>query len=527
MEQDVQTLHDALAVVRRRWRLLLACVVLGVLVAVGLAALETPKYTASADLLVLTRTQLSDTGRPIDPVQVATQADVVVSDAVASRVVSELGLDTSSTNLLKNVTATPAADKAVVTITATGESAQSAADIANGFADGYLKLIGLRASAEQTAISESYLNRLSDTRSQLAAVRKQLKTAGPTRRQDLKAEVESLLSRQAELQSSLRLADDPTAFISGGSVLHRADPPKQASEPRPLRAGLLGAVIGLVLGLALIFIRDRRDDKIRAGRAPAGALADLPVLARIPSEPSSVRGRVASLQEPRSPVAEAYRGLNTNVRFLLAAGGPNASDAAVSVPLGRIVMVSSASPAEGKTSVAANLAVAAARVGMRVILVDGDLRNPALHRYFGIEARRGLADLLRESGPLSEHLLEVGVENLSVLPAGSTPPNPTDLLASTRCARLWQDLRQVADLIIVDTPPLTRVVDGMEVAGNADVIVLVARDRVSHEHQVQSARVRLGQVGARASGIVVNAVPTKWSSFDYDYDAASQQSQTV
>src|SRR4051794_38777355 len=96
MGQDVQTLHDALAVVRRRWKLLLTCVILGVLVAIGLAALQTPKYTANADLLVLSRTQLSDTGRPIDPVQVATQADVVVSDAVASRVVSELGLDTST-----------------------------------------------------------------------------------------------------------------------------------------------------------------------------------------------------------------------------------------------------------------------------------------------------------------------------------------------------------------------------------------------------------------------------------------------
>jgi capsular exopolysaccharide synthesis family protein len=224
-------------------------------------------------------------------------------------------------------------------------------------------------------------------------------------------------------------------------------------------------------------------------------------------------------------VAEAYRGLNTNVRFLLAAGGPNASDAATTVRLGRVVMVTSASPAEGKTSVAANLAVAAARVGMRVILVDGDLRSPALHRYFGLDAPRGLADLLRESGPLSEHLLDVGVDNLSLLAAGSIPPNPTDLLASSRCARLWQDLRQVADLIIVDTAPLLRVVDGMEVAGNADVIVLVARDRVSHEHQVQTARQRLSQVGGRVSGIVINAVPTKWSSFDYDYGV--QQTQNV
>ncbi len=517
MEQDMRTPQELLAVVRRRWRLLLLVTLLGVIVAVGLSSLQAERYTAEADVLVQSGIQLNEPGRAMDPEQVATQAEIVVSDAVARRVIDDLGLDTNSSDLVDDVTASPADGTSTVTITATAGTRDEAADIANGFAEGYIALASLRASAAQTAISDSYLAQLTLVSSELARARAELPDATGAERRDIQAEIESLLSRRGELQSSLRLSDDPTSVVSGLEVLHPAVPPQEASEPRPLRAGMLGGVIGLLLGLVLAFVRDRRDDVLREGRSSSGALSDLPVLGRIPVQGNANRGKIVSLAEPRSLVAEAYRGLNTNIRFLLAAGGPHASDADSAARLGRIVMVTSASPGEGKTSVAGNLAVAAARVGMRVILVDADLRDPAAETYFGVDAPRGLADLLRESGPLSEHLFDVGVPNLSLLPSGSIPPNPTDLLASSRCARLWQDLRQIADLVVVDTPPLLGVIDAVEVAGHADATILVARDRMSHANQVQGARTRLHQIGGRVSGMVINGVPPKRAAFIYGY----------
>jgi capsular exopolysaccharide synthesis family protein len=246
---------------------------------------------------------------------------------------------------------------------------------------------------------------------------------------------------------------------------------------------------------------------------------DAPVLGHIPRFDSDPHGRVLSLVSPFSAVAEACRVLNANVRFLLAAhshDGPMRRGARPA-PTGS-VMIASAAPGEGKSSLAANLAVTAARAGARVVLVEADLRNPAIAGLFGLDAQSGLSDLLIDAGDTTDYLVESGVDNLVLLPAGSIPPNPAELLASGQAHALWAELRSMADLVIVDTPPLLRVADGLEVAAHVDAVVVVARYGVTRTHELESVARRLGQIGGeRSVGVVVNAEPSSKQDQPYGY----------
>jgi capsular exopolysaccharide synthesis family protein len=516
-ESGERSAQDLVGLVRRRWRALLALVVVGAVLGALASMLQTPYYAAEAQVLIQNRAQLDGPGRAMDPEEVATQADVVSSDAVTRRVITDLDLSTTPDELLDRVEVSPVDDKRVLAVEATWTDPKVAAEVANALAGAYIDLADERAKAAQEALTDSYVERLSQIAAQLADLREALPDAPQTETEDMRAEIQSLVARQGELQASLLLAEEPSSFTSGGVVLREAEAPSRASSTQPVRAGLLGAVIALVLGLGLVYLRDRQDDRIRGGRPLPVDLDDVPVLGQIPVENPRTQGRVAGLVESHSPVAEAYRGLHTSVRFLLAAHRPRGAHQGDEHARGGMLMIGSTHPAEGKTSVATNLAVAAARSGRRVILVDADLRAPGVSSRFGIDVPTGLTDVLRESEAPADYLVDMGIDGLRILPAGSVPPNPAELLASPRCAQLWETLRKDADLVIVDTPPLLRVSDGMEVAGRADVVVLVTREHHSRARHVALVRRRLHQIGAPISGLVVTGVPLKRSEFQYGY----------
>jgi capsular exopolysaccharide synthesis family protein len=516
MESGERSAQDLVGLVRRRWRALVALVVVGAVVGALVSMLQVPYYSAEAQVLIQNRAQVDEPGRAMDPEEVATQADVVTSDAVTRRVIDDLDLSTTPDDLLDRVSVRPVDEKRVLAIEATWTDADVAADLANSLSGAYIALADERAKAAQEALTDSYVERLSEISSQLEELRGQLPDATRTEAEDLRAQVQSLVARQGELQASLLLAEEPSTFTSGGVVLREAEAPVNASSARPLRAALLGAVIALVLGLGLVYLRDRQDDRIRGGRPLPADLDDVPVLGQIPVENARTQGRVAGLVESQSPVAEAYRGLHTSVRFLLAAHRPRGAHGDEH-SRGGMMMIGSTHPAEGKTSVATNLAVAAARSGRRVILVDADLRAPGVSTRFGIDVPTGLTDVLRESEAPNDYLVDVGIDGLRILPAGSVPPNPAELLASPRCAQLWESLRRDADLVIVDSPPMLRVSDGMEVAGRADIVVLVTREHKSRARHVAVVRRRLHQIGVPISGLVITGVPLKRSEFQYGY----------
>jgi len=206
--------------------------------------------------------------------------------------------------------------------------------------------------------------------------------------------------------------------------------------------------------------------------------------------------QLITLTDPRSPAAEAYRTLRTNLTF-----------AGLDHPIETLVVTSPA-PGEGKSIAAANLAVTMAQGEHRTILVDADLRRPVLHEIFGVSNERGLTTMFVDSqARANPPLVEVGVENLWLLPSGPLPPNPADLLGSRRMEEIIAVLRSRADILLFDAPPVIAVTDaavlGMKVDG---VLLVVAAGRTRREHARQ-ARELLERARVRVVGAVLTDVP--------------------
>ncbi|HEX6148420.1 polysaccharide biosynthesis tyrosine autokinase [Nocardioides sp.] len=496
VDTDVTRLSDHLAILRRQWRLMAVLLVLGALVGFGLSYRAETLYAAETRLLLEPTTTEQTSGQRMDPTEVSTLAQLVGSVEIADRVIDELELDTEPSELLNAVDVSAVEQTRVVVISALWPDAEEVAAITDSFATQY---IDYQVDANAAVVSQTVANLIEERsfiETELDDAEQELAGASDDERADLEAQVESLRIRAAELTTEIALSEvgEDTA-AAGGVVLEDAKVPKQAAEPKPVRAALLGGVIGLILGAVLGYARDRLDDRIRDEGRLKSLLGDVPVLGRIPFDTRKQPARPVALVEPRSPVSEAFRALNTNLRFLAAA---RTSDQPSEE--GEILVVTSALTAEGKTTVAGNLAVTAARTGLRVLLVDADLRKPSISDLFGVETPRGLAHLL--AGQKLKVRVDTAEPNLRIVGAGMIPPNPAELLASPRAAAIWQQLRQQADLVVVDTPPVLSVADALEITHHADWVLLTVRNRQSREHHVLDALERLHRVGSPVTGVV-------------------------
>ena len=209
-----------------------------------------------------------------------------------------------------------------------------------------------------------------------------------------------------------------------------------------------------------------------------------------------------TVAQPLSPVSEAFRGLRTNIRF-----------SGVDKPI-RTLLVTSAGPTEGKSTTAANLAVTMAQAGLKVVLVDADLRRPRLHTIFDLHPRGGLTGSLLE-GNMDGRLQSSQVEGLKVLPSGERPPNPSELLGSRRLRGLLDELAKNADVVVIDSPPVLPVTDAAVLAQDVDGVLLVVDAGETKRETVQRAVESLRQVGAYLIGVVLNRVSTRRSGYYY------------
>jgi capsular exopolysaccharide synthesis family protein len=207
---------------------------------------------------------------------------------------------------------------------------------------------------------------------------------------------------------------------------------------------------------------------------------------------SKAESSLVTIAEPSSPVSEAFRALRTNIQF-----------AAVGREL-HTLLVTSAEPGAGKSSTVANLAVTMAQADQRVILVDCDLRKPALHTLFGLESERGLVTMMLEEEGLEEpYLQETGVPGLSLLAAGPQPPRPSDVLSSKRMERIIEMLRERADILLFDAPPILSVTDASILATKVDGVLLVTKAGYTKREQVEDAKAQLTKVNAHIVGAVL------------------------
>ncbi|GBD11055.1 Tyrosine-protein kinase YwqD [bacterium HR23] len=292
-------------------------------------------------------------------------------------------------------------------------------------------------------------------------------------------------------------------------VVEPALPPRTPVAPAKGRltalAVLLGALVGLVGGLAL----EALNNKVRSPEE-VEALTGLPVLGTIflwKARESGARP-IWGRDRPKSTMAEAYRQVQANAQFVLA-GHPHA----------KALLITSPTSDEGKSTTAVNLAVAFAQAGMRVLLVDADLRHTDLHRWFGLPNQQGLSNLLADASLSPASLVqETGIERLRLLSAGPTPPNPAELLSLPRAQQVFQALEGLADVVLIDAPPVIPVSDALRLARLADGVLLVARAQATVREALLQAYRAVRQTGTPVLGVVLNgfSVP-RFRYYGYGY----------
>jgi polysaccharide biosynthesis transport protein len=297
--------------------------------------------------------------------------------------------------------------------------------------------------------------------------------------------------------------------------------PAVPTEPNIPRNLGFGFVLGLTSGIGLAFLLEGIDNTVRTPEQ-AQAISGLPSLGMIPlgsrsnleanSRGLSVAGSKESVElitqsRPQSQMSEAYRALRTSL-LLTSVGAPP-----------KIILITSALPQEGKTTTSVNTATVLAQKGTRVLLIDADLRRPSIHKTLGLGPRVGLSNVLTGGANLQEATFRSSLmPNLFVLPAGTPPPNPAELLASAQMAEVLAELREQFDHIVIDTPPTLSVTDAVVLSTRADAVVLVIRCGQTTKPALRRSREILMQVNARVAGVLLNAVNLDSPDYYYYYE---------
>lgn len=384
-----------------------------------------------------------------------------------------------------NVSCSASALTALFSCSVSAHSATFAAQVANALSAVFLR------SEQQWEQS-----RYSSVLKRISAEEKQAIQAGNRTQYDALVRLEASARQAAAQQAAI------------ARVVAPAIPPTGPSSPHPLLNGALACALVFLLVMGGGIIADKLDDSIR-GEEELKSLTRLPLLGSIPAlkplrNKQPAPGSLVVVEAPRSPAAEAFRLTRTGISFSRIDDPP------------RVLLVTSAVQSEGKSTVAANLAVSFAEAGKSVVFVDLDLRRPSVAKIFDVPDV-GLTNLLLdERANPSSYLLPTWVPNLHVLPSGPLPPNPAELISSQRMTRVMDHLKTEADLVIVDSPPVFAVADAVTATTLCDSVVLVVRlDRVKRR-MLQRVLETLGSVGATPVGLVVNSLARPAHSY-YTY----------
>lgn len=288
-------------------------------------------------------------------------------------------------------------------------------------------------------------------------------------------------------------------------VEQRASIPGAPVVPKKKRNLALGIMLGAILGVGLAVLRDLLDNTVKTQTkleeiTGTGAVGYIPFDKKIHEHPA------ISFDSDNSATAEAFRKLRTNLQFLAVDHPP------------RMIIVTSTLPGEGKSTTSINVALALAEAEHNVVLVDGDLRRPRLAKYLDVVSSVGVSTVLSGAAPLSEVLQQTKFPRMTVLTAGPTPPNPSELLGSLTAEKMLSELRAQFDYVIIDSPPLLAVTDGAILAAKSDGALVVVRSGKTKRDQLGHAIGMLNDVGATLLGTVLTMMPVRGGgAYNYNY----------
>ena len=490
---------EYLQVIRDRKWLIIGAVLIVTIGAVLISLVQPAMYQGQAVVLYTQRnpgTAILGVPQPeltnFPELELTTQVGLIQQPQIAQVAIKRLNLGTTPEKLLKRLTVSANGQTNMITISAVDSTPKGAASIAGAVADAYAAWSrdknrrSIAAAADQVRRSITAAQRRI---AQLEATQaSQPSDANRTELQAANSLYGTLVGQLQQLQSAEELETGSVSIVTSGVE----DPAKVS--PKPVRNGALGLAVGLILGLAVAFLSNSLDTTIKSAEE-ASAIYGAPVLGQIPfDKPKKDDQRhVSVVANPVSAVSESYRGLRNSLQFL------NFENSV------KTLLVTSAVPGEGKSTVAANLAVVLAQAGWRVVLVVADLRRAAMDESLGVARSPGLSEVLAGTTELGL-AIQPAAAGLRVLSSGMTPPNPSELLGSAAMRQLLVSLAAVADFIIVDAPPLLAVADAAATARWTDAALVVTREGMTTREAAREAREQLEGVGQRVIGVVVTGV---------------------
>ncbi len=488
------SLRTYLLVIRRQKRLIVVVMLLTAVLAALPALLADPVYGSTAQVRISTLDQegVFDTDNPGGRlpndqfIDLANEMEVIRSKSLRSAVEAQFP---EAVPEFEDPVVTQIGFSEIVELRVTAGDPDVAADVANTYADVFVEDRRNRSVEALVAKADELVTQSSDATEELDAITARL-TAG-----DVPAsEVANLQVRQATLSSQIqdynRRADELSVEAAlrgrGTEVIEPAELELDPVSSGPVQGAVLGLTLGALLGLAIAVVADLVQDRLGSKEDLAEVRPDIPVLAAVPhGAPEGSNGATGFATQ------EAYRYLRTGLRVF----GLNATL--------RSVLVTSAVGGEGKTTTAANLAIAMAEAGDRVVLVDCDLRRPELHRRFGLSNARGLTSVVVGDTTVDEVTWFVR-DNLAVITAGPGVQNPTEVLGSAQFADVLQAIVEQAEFTILDSPPVLPVADAVIAGQVADGVIVVSRIGAVRRRSIRELLARLGDARIPVVGFVAN-----------------------
>ena len=537
---------DYIRAVRRRWFDVALAVAVAVAAGYFVSSVAPPgpvlrSYEATSVLL--------QSGNPYSSTapNVGALAELTTVGEVPNLVAKQLGGDVNGADLAASIKAEADSSSGIVKITATASAEQRAKVLTNAFARqlvAYVRDLQARTITNETGPLQRRLDKME---AQIEGLDQQIAQAPPLQRVTLQQQRDALvrqygLAYEAYQQLASASTQQLQLTVIPASSAHELSS-SGISPPRSRTSRMiLAAILGLIIGVILVLILDRFDGRIRTRQVAERAFAR-PVLAEVPSLKRRVRRRapIAVVSTPRSVAADAFRTLalqlsmprlpaapaangDGNGRVVRATGHvdddaaigngngngdhrENGNGHAPSVP--QVILVASAGPGDGKTTVAANLAVALSHRGRRCLVLSCDFRRPKIHRLFGRGNDKGFAEALDGLGRpplLRPYVVPTDVDRVWLAPSGRPPMNPGELLSSPHMRTVIEEARRVADVVVIDTAPLLTTSDAADLLSMSDAVVVVARAGRTTTEIADRTMDLATRLAAPVAGVVLNAV---------------------
>jgi capsular exopolysaccharide synthesis family protein len=487
MRNDEPDLHRYLRVLRADRLLIIATTIVVVAGAVAFSLVQSPRYRATSVLLYAPSGSTQQANQDFSTAtQINTLVHLATTDATIAAAATTAKADPQA--LKSAIVVAGQVDTSLIDVTATAGTAKLAAGWANALVDAFVK----RRVADQRAGIKA---RITSLQSQIDSLK------GSSGASDL--------SVLGDLRSRLATAEQDLAAANGDLVVvERATPPSAAFAPQPVRNAIIALFAGLLLGIVAATARDRLNRRLRTVEQIEEAYG-LPTIGIVPAVQAAVRGkRHEALGDfsGTSPLVNAFRTMRTYLSLL--ADNPDSTD-------GRVIVVTSAVAAEGKSGVCANLGVAFASSGRRVLAISCDLRAPTLHQYFNEVSSYGLLTVLASGATVKQAAQVINLDGitredgfLAILANDQLFPDPAVLFESPSLGRVIDEARKNYDIVILDSPPVLVASETIALGRQADVVLMVAKLGSVTRDDARRALQRLRDARLAPFGLVVTAVNT-------------------